>query len=107
MSFCFVLQILYHGPNELPSLSRMYTSNEDPDQRSFISITLIPIVTQSNEQIRNLYESQRKCKFNDDTSLSFFKGAYTRDLCIYECRMKLLSEICECNPFFFTKRGKI
>lgn len=87
---------------------RKYT-NEDPEQQSFISITLIPMVTKADERTKSLRISQRKCKFEDETSSSsHFAEIYTQDLCIYECRIEMVKSACGCMPFFFIrKRGEI
>lgn len=99
-----LLQIYYHGPNDLPSSLRRIV-NEDPEQRSYISLTVVPVIIKSQEIIRGLFESQRKCRFEEESSLEFFPRVYTQDLCRLDCRMRKFRETCSCLPFFYKRRG--
>lgn len=97
-------QIYYHGPNELPSRLRKLT-NEDPEQKSYISLTLVPVMIKAEEITRGLFEFQRKCKFEDESTLDYFPQTYTYDLCRLDCRMRKFKEICNCLPFFYHRKG--
>ncbi|CRL07283.1 CLUMA_CG020262, isoform A [Clunio marinus] len=96
--------IYYHGPNELPSKLKKIT-NEDPEQKSYISLVLIPVIIKSQKNTRDLFEFQRKCKFEDESDLEYFPQIYTQDLCQLECRMKKFLEFCDCLPFFYKRKG--
>lgn len=100
----FTFQIYYHGPNELPSSLRKIT-NEDPEQKSYISLTLVPVMIKSQESTRKLFEFQRNCKFEEESTLASFPQIYTQDLCRLDCRMRRFQEICNCLPFFYKRKG--
>lgn len=59
----------------------------------------------SQDSIRNLFEFQRKCKFPEESALTYFPVMYSRDLCLYECRIKKFLDLCKCLPFFYGNRG--
>lgn len=96
-------QIYYHGPNDLPSALRRIT-NEDPEQKSYISLTLMPVMIKSQEITRKLFEFQRKCRFEEESTLAYFPKMYTQDLCRLNCRMEKFREICNCLPFFYKQK---
>jgi len=98
------LQIFYHGPNDIPSELHKIT-NEDAEQKSYISVTLVPVIIRAQENVRNLFEFQRKCRFNEESSLTYFPRIYTRDLCRLDCRMRKFLQICNCLPFFYKRRA--
>lgn len=97
-------QIYYHGPNALPSALKRIV-NEDPQQKSYISLTLVPIMIKSQESTRGLFEFQRKCKFEEESNLAYFPHLYTQDLCRLECRMRKFRDACGCLPFFYRRKG--
>lgn len=99
-----MFQIYYHGPNDLPSTLRR-VANEDPKQKSYISLVLVPVIIKSQESTRNLFEFQRKCKFEEESTLAYFPQIYTQDLCRLDCRMRKFLEVCHCLPFFYKRKG--
>lgn len=98
-------QIYYHGPNEIPSQLRRIV-NEDPEQGSYISLSLIPVMIKSQESTRKLFEFQRKCRFEEESTLVNFPQIYTQDLCRLDCRMQKFLEVCKCLPFFYKRKGR-
>lgn len=102
--FVWCFQIYYHGPNELPSTLRRVV-NEDPKQKSYISLVLVPVMIKSQERTRQLFEFQRKCKFEEESTLTYFPQIYTQDLCRMDCRMRKYLEICDCLSFFYKRKG--
>lgn len=104
----FFLQIYYHGPFDLPSISKR-VSSEDTKQKSYISLKFAPLIITSDEKIlKNLFEFQRKCKFaSEGNPLSHFQTEiYSQDLCQYECRVEKFLDICKCIPFFYKRHCK-
>lgn len=97
-------QIYYHGPNEIPSQLRRIV-NEDPEQGSYISLSLIPVMIKSQERTRALFEFQRKCRFEEESTLVNFPQIYTQDLCRLDCRMAKFLDVCKCLPFFYKRKG--
>lgn len=59
----------------------------------------------SQESTRKLFEFQRKCKFEEESTLTYFPQIYTQDLCRLDCRMRKFLEICNCLPFFYKRKG--
>lgn len=100
----FHSQIYYHGPFTLPSnLNKIY--KDDTDQKSYVTFDVIPFIIMSQEDIKSLFEFQRKCKFSDESALDYFPQIYSRDLCLYECRMKKFLDLCKCIPFFYGRKS--
>lgn len=100
----FYSQIYYHGPFTLPSnLNKIY--KDDTDQKSYVTFDVVPFIIMSQEDIKSLFEFQRKCKFSDESSLDYFPQVYSRDLCLYECRMKKFLDLCKCIPFFYGRKS--
>uniref|UniRef100_A0A1I8PUC6 Uncharacterized protein n=1 Tax=Stomoxys calcitrans TaxID=35570 RepID=A0A1I8PUC6_STOCA len=46
---------------------------------------------------------QRKCRFQHESNLTHFP-IYTRNLCLQECRLNLVHDICKCIPHFYPNR---
>ncbi|KAL7020155.1 hypothetical protein ACKWTF_011388 [Chironomus riparius] len=100
------VDIYYHGPFTLPSnLNKI--SKDDKDQKSYVTFDVVPFVIMSQENIKSLYQFQRKCKFPDESTLDYFQQVYSRDLCLYECRMKKFLDLCKCIPFFYKRKNGI
>ncbi|KAG5672729.1 hypothetical protein PVAND_002830 [Polypedilum vanderplanki] len=97
------VDVYYHGPYSLASDLRKVV-NENPTQKSYMTLSIVPVIIKSQDKIRNLFEFQRQCKFTEENVLSFFPNIYSQDLCFYECRMKKLKDICKCIPFFYKRR---
>ncbi|CAK9823349.1 Pickpocket protein 19 [Anthophora retusa] len=49
--------------------------------------------------VKELRIQQRKCKFLNDGGLETWP-VYTRNMCITECRMKVIQDRCNCRPHF-------
>lgn len=60
----------------------------------------------SQESTRQLFEFQRKCKFETESNLAYFPQIYSQDLCKLDCRMRKLRKICNCLPFFYKRQGE-
>ncbi|XP_059221736.1 acid-sensing ion channel 5-like [Stomoxys calcitrans] len=46
---------------------------------------------------------QRNCRFGHESNLTHFP-IYTKNLCIQECRLRLVYEVCKCIPHFYPNR---
>jgi len=58
--------------------------------------------TRTDENARELSIEQRKCVFDGELSLKFYKNEpYTFSGCMKECRMTNAMEICGCLPPFY------
>ncbi|XP_068985210.1 pickpocket protein 19-like [Bombus flavifrons] len=64
-------------------------------QRAIMSITQINM----NPNVKELRAHQRNCKVHNDGGLKTWP-VYTRNMCITECRMKVIQDKCNCRPHF-------
>lgn len=64
-------------------------------QRAIMSITQINM----NPNVKELRAHQRNCKVHNDGGLKTWP-LYTRNMCITECRMKVIQDKCNCRPHF-------
>lgn len=64
--------------------------------------------TYTTEDTKQLTIGQRKCIFEREVDLSYFKSDdYSLSGCLVDCRMKLASKLCKCiPPFYSPARGK-
>lgn len=60
---------------------------------------------QTKPNVQELSVRQRKCKFFDDGGLKTWP-VYTKNMCIIECRMKVIQDNCNCRPHFARPIGK-
>ncbi|XP_031367621.1 pickpocket protein 19-like [Apis dorsata] len=54
---------------------------------------------QTKPNVQELSIRQRKCKFFGDGGLKTWP-VYTKNMCIIECRMKIIQDNCNCRPHF-------
>lgn len=94
------VNIITHGPNDVPS-SLLKILNTNPNRQGYSSLLMKPIIIRSEENTKNLFVFQRKCKFTTESSSKYFPQLYTEDLCRLECRMKKFKTLCNCMPFFY------
>ena len=65
------------------------------------SFLITPKVTEIDHSGKELTESQRNCRLNQDSdSLNIF-NIYTRTACLFECMMRQATERCGCIPWDF------
>lgn len=63
-----------------------------------IGIYLSPRVTSATPEVRNYAPKLRRCFFNSERNLKYFK-TYTRDNCENECLMNSVEKECGCVKF--------
>ena len=64
-----------------------------------ITVYVTPKAREIDESGKELTESQRDCRINDDTDDLLIFNVYTRTACLFECKMKYSIEKCGCNPW--------
>lgn len=64
------------------------------------SIDLQMELTLAEEEVRNLPINFRKCRFEDENNLLYFK-TYMQTHCYVECRITEALKLCNCKPFFY------
>lgn len=95
-AFLLVLQIATCDPFELIIYDTpMRWVKPRMLQRAIMSITQINM----NPNVKELRAHQRNCKVYNDDGLKTWP-VYTRNMCITECRMKVIQDKCNCRPHF-------
>lgn len=56
-------------------------------------------------KVRELRVHQRKCKFFSDGGLKVWP-VYTWNMCVEECRMRVIQDRCKCRPHFARITGQ-
>lgn len=68
-------------------------------------LAVVPEVTVTTPEIRQLSPDERKCVFPDEQRLRLHH-VYTKSACLSECRNKYIMLVCRCKLYFFTFRGQ-
>lgn len=96
-NYCLVksFKIYLHKPNEIPTPyhESIYLNYEES-----MEVTITLSSHRTDEALRDFHPDVRKCFFNDEGNLKFFK-TYSRTLCEWECKANLTLEICGCVKF--------
>ncbi|XP_076681114.1 pickpocket protein 19 [Andrena cerasifolii] len=71
-------------------------------QRAIMSISEIKTAA----KVRELRVHQRKCKFFSDGGLKAWP-VYTWNMCVEECRMRVIQDRCKCRPHFTRVTGDV
>ena len=61
-------------------------------------------VFQSSQDFRKWNAKNKVCYFSTDKKLSFFKH-YSQDNCLLECRLKKITKICGCTPWYLKQEN--
>lgn len=59
---------------------------------------------QSSSDFRKWNEQNKACYFPNDKKLAFFK-LYSQDNCLLECRLKKITKMCDCTPWYLEQKG--
>ncbi|KAG5679610.1 hypothetical protein PVAND_009170 [Polypedilum vanderplanki] len=97
---CIKPSIAIHSPYEFPN-SHDFLGVEDKHE---YEIKIVPIITKTDESLRQMSFETRKCYFNDEKELKFFK-IYTKNNCEFECLSHALYQICKCVPFYYIRNS--
>lgn len=57
-------------------------------------------LTLAEDEVRNLPINYRKCRFENENNLLYFK-TYKQTHCFVECRITEALKLCNCKPFFY------
>lgn len=63
-----------------------------------------PVQVCSDEDVRDLDISVRKCRFLDEVPKESMFNFYTQDLCLYQCVLEKSAEVCQCIPWGYPRR---
>ncbi|XP_021711601.1 pickpocket protein 28 isoform X2 [Aedes aegypti] len=84
-----------HSPGEIPltgdKFYRLNTLNS-------ITLTITPRITKTSQELRSVAPSRRRCFFNDERPLRFFR-TYSSNNCFLECIANFTLEKCHCVKF--------
>ena len=69
-----------------------------------IGISHIFFTFQSSQDFREWNKKNKVCYFSTDKKLSFFKH-YSQDNCLLECRLKKITKICQCTPWYLKQEN--
>lgn len=95
----FFMQIYYHDPYDLPTPAFQIKTTEYLS--SFISLSFNAISITASDHIKQLFVSQRKCRFPDESNLQHFPDIYAYSLCKIECKIQIILKLCNCLPIFY------
>ncbi|XP_059489263.1 pickpocket protein 28-like [Neocloeon triangulifer] len=89
-------KVLLHSPTDVPAVKE-FGFAVSPGAESFISVR--PSQVYSTRQIRSLNQSRRKCYFEEERPLAFFR-IYSVSSCVAECLANATQRKCRCREHF-------
>lgn len=92
-----ILQIFFHGPNEIPEMS---TKDMPVVMATFANFELSIRSAWTPSEVRSLKIEQRKCRLTHESNLKY-SPVYSYNLCRSECRRNLIYKLCKCVPFYY------
>uniref|UniRef100_A0A336KHS0 CSON009699 protein n=1 Tax=Culicoides sonorensis TaxID=179676 RepID=A0A336KHS0_CULSO len=94
-----LITIYLHSPYEVMNVAKPMGTTPDTMEFEVFSTELLsePYLQE------NTWVIQRKCRFHNESNLEHFP-VYTKNLCLSECRAKLMLEKCGCIPHFIPNR---
>lgn len=96
----FSYKIAFHARNEIPSMLKGYFYMEFDESKQF---QIDPLVIQSSDNLRAYQPKYRKCFFENERQLRFFRN-YTETNCRVECLSNLMKSECECVKFYLPRK---
>jgi acid-sensing ion channel, other len=67
-----------------------------------MEILITPKIIRSDPDLRKLKPERRKCFFQDERKLKYFK-IYSKKLCEMECKSFVILENCNCTPYYLPR----
>ena len=95
---CHENRFMVHSPFELPDSTEGFDFGYGLSLEILISVNVI----QTDESVRSLSLKKRKCYFENERRLKFFKS-YTKSNCERECLTIVTYEKCNCVPFYYIR----
>lgn len=103
MIYWFADQVLVHTSYMLPLAGTSVQAPTVAGSRTRLAV--VPEVTVTTPQIRQLSQEERKCVFPDEQRLRLHH-VYTKSACLSECRNKYIMLVCRCKLYFFRFKGQ-
>lgn len=88
-------KIIFHMPNEIPTVFHQNQFVEFGHEKFF---TINAKVKRASLELKKFSPEKRKCYFEDEKKLKFFKS-YSKKLCDYECMTNITLKLCGCVKF--------
>ena len=90
-----------HNPKEPSDTKFKPTSSIQVPLGQSTTFLITPKATEIDESGKELTESQRNCRLDEDTDALDIFNIYTRTGCLFECKMKYAVGKCGCNPWYY------
>ena len=107
----FNVQLQIHEGKGFPQI--LYGINQDKDQRSIslkpgfeYVIKLYPYGQLSTEDVKDLSLDKRQCRLSHETFEGSSHPTYTKESCLYDCRVQKAFKTCKCVPWDFANNIK-
>lgn len=91
------VSVMIHSYDDYPQLSNRVAIVQPGDG---VRMIVEPTVVVTDVSVRSLLLRQRNCYFEDERQLET-SNRYTYDLCISECTVRTILELCDCLPFYY------
>lgn len=98
-SECTKSSFAIHSPFEFPNDNDFISLDDNFEY--IVSIT--PTITKADDNLKALPIDARKCYFDGERELKFFK-IYTHKNCEFECLSEKLYKKCDCVPFHYIRK---
>lgn len=87
-----------HNKDDIMSPTKSISLNFAYQTVTDIELIINAIV--SSQKLYQLSPNQRKCIFEFESPLKYFK-TYSANLCMLACRMDMALKLCDCIPYFY------
>lgn len=99
---CHYNAFIVHSPFQFPDSSNGFEFSYGLSHEVLISVDVI----QTDEDLRNVDAKKRKCFFEYEKPLKYFK-VYTKENCERECLSEFSYQKCGCVPFYYIRNKTI
>ncbi|XP_070509997.1 pickpocket protein 28-like [Chironomus tepperi] len=93
---------IIHPSNELPINAQIVRHEDLATSDVFIT----PEIVKTDDDLKHVDISLRKCYFDDERKLNYFK-IYTRRNCEQECLTEIIYLNCGCVPFYYVRNESV
>lgn len=98
-------KVYLHSPDDVTAFDiiPLFDSVDSENVESLISMRQ----TYTSADARQLTVGQRKCIFQDEVDLNYYKtDSYSLSVCMIKCRMQKALKFCNCIPPFYAPSGE-
>lgn len=98
---CLEKALIIHPSNVLPS-SYISSNFRLIEYGKTYDVTITPKITRSDEDLKKIDYDKRKCYFDDERNLKYFK-TYSQKNCELECLSNFTYMMCDCVSWFMIR----